>query len=859
MSKTIYRKTKWQISMRVFSWFLSFSVILAFVLGFTPFNNQDIQVAKATTLTSIYAESAAPSTTTSTTTYSTKLTGANFVSGNKYFIYVTLGLTHSSATGQVNYQIVYNTTTLYTGILEPAEATVNYYTQVDWMDVYTPSANGNLYVKFKGVTAGTTTAANAVLTGLDLTSNDIIENYDYYFNENTTGGSHTNGYQPKASITLSNADGVKDWLVFATEHITINNAAKSHVARFHYNDGTSYYSMDRNLFGENVADDYSFVLLRGYNNIPRNTEISIQVKDANLGGDENYYNLSRIFALNLQVFRDRSAYYSDTDIALATYASWTTLKTTAYTASSTGSHLVFASYINNVAATDARSNSSITVDGTTYPPNWDWTDGAGGRGKTSYDASDETSNNIVAALTMSAGARSVVFQAQEVGAATAQVADEITMTIFSAEFNYRPQINNWQWYADEEDTTPGTAYAAENTAPPQVEMGKSIGFKLRINLTEVGGLAENNNRKKLYYATSTAGPWTEVGTTTDLSAAWRYYDAGGSDNGVLPSVLLTGSSSTYKGIHNESNSDSPSNSDHVASTTTEFEYCIENYDAAVSTTYYFGLFDQTTGLIALASGKSFPSLTTASAYNLSLETAPSAVYLGSWQIGSSEYHSYTFGSLAAGEEITMRDNRGQSAGNSAGWTLSADITTELYFQSVAGYCGSVTFTGSGLNDMTIFSCDNTLTSQATYKVEISDTAASPDAFVWYKNGAGVPSGAGECGSAVLIEERIYVAFANIDGHTVADYWEFTAYPAVNITIAKANMYWITNTITGLYDAPTTGITTPGGYMSSAVTAATVSGSGKQGLGGFEFLPTLRIYNASTAGDYTGGVMTFTLA
>ena len=73
-------------------------------------------------------------------------------------------------------------------------------------------------------------------------------------------------------------------------------------------------------------------------------------------------------------------------------------------------------------------------------------------------------------------------------------------------------------------------------------------------------------------------------------------------------------------------------------------------------------------------------------------------------------------------------------------------------------------------------------------------------------------------------------------------------------ITKNNMYWISSSITGLYAAPTTGISTQSGsYMSSAVTTASVSGSGKNGLGGFTQLPTLRIYNAINVGDYAGSI------
>lgn len=328
-------------------------------------------------------------------------------------------------------------------------------------------------------------------------------------------------------------------------------------------------------------------------------------------------------------------------------------------------------------------------------------------------------------------------------------------------YTYSPQLNNWRWYADEDNATPSTAYAAENTAPPQEEIGKSIPLKLRVNLTETAAEAENDNRKKLRFSTSTSGPWAAVGEIGDVTlAAWVYYNCpGGADNGTLASVVLSDSSSSSKGIHNESNSNSPSNSDHPASTTVEFEYCIENSTASpasTGTTYYFSLYDQTVGQIPLATGKSYPSLTTATAYDLTI-SAPSAVYLGSWQIGSSAYAPYTF---VGGEEITIRDNRGQTSGNSSGWSLTADITTELTYLS----------------------------------------------------------------------------------------W----------TITKSNMYWISDTITGLFAAPTTNISTQSGsYMTSFVTAASVAGNAKDGLGGFTQLPTMRIYNASHIGDYAG-VLTITL-
>jgi len=859
--KNLYKqKTKWQRLTRGFSWWLSVWVIVAFSLGFTPFDNQDMPVAKATTLTSVYAEAAASS--TATTSWVTKLTGS-FTSGNTYFIYVTLGLTNNNATYQSAYRIVYDVDgddeeVLYTGAIDPTYTTVNYYNQVDWMDVYTPTSTHDLSVQFISI-GGTTTAINAVLMGLDLTTNKVIENYDYYFDENTTLATHTStGYADKASITLNNADGVKDWLVFGSEHITVNSYAISHTARFNYD---SSYSMDRSMQGGNEADYYSFAIYRSYDNVPRGTTIAMQVGDDDTGSNQHV--LSRIFALNLQVFRDNLTFYSGDDVNLE--GTYTDLYRSAdpgpdyYPASSTGTHIFFSSYINNVTTTDARSNNRFRVVSPTYPPSWDWTDGAGGRGKTSQDATDETSNNIAAALTVSAGATMIIWQAYELTPSWNQVADERSFAMFSAELNYRPQINTWRWYADEEDTTPGTAYAAEETEPDQVEMGKSIGMKLRISFDEVGGLLSDASRKKLYFSTASTGPWTEVGAT-DAVTAFRYYDVDtggandGDDNTDLDSTVLSGSPAA--GIYNKSNSADPSESDHAASTTTEFEYSIENFNATANTRYYFAFFDETIGLIPPADGVSLPSLLTASSYDLTIEAAPSSVDLGSWAIGSSEYASYNF--TGKGEEIQIRDNRGRTgsppSGNSSGWSLTASMSTELSFCDT-GTLGNITFIGFGLDDM---SHNNTYTlcSAEDFYVIVTDTLASPDLVAWSSEAGG--GGFGMSTDWVELEDGVRIKWDAVDGHTFGDMWTFSSVPGSTTTITKENTYWISDTITGLFAAPTTNISTqPGSDMTSAVTAASVSGNAKDGLGGFTIQPTLRMYNASTVGLYTG-VLTFTL-
>ena len=860
---------------KVFSCFLSLLVSLGLVLGFLPFNylendnsenSQDkyaklIEKVKADVTSGVSVDAMTLTTNTSTETYIIKLnaTSDNFTANHKYFIYWHMGISSSNAPGRVNYQVKYGSNIEYTAAVEPAGTTAGTFAQVSWMDVYTqPATAVAITVGFKaGYLTDTAGTINASLVAIDL-DDKMLENYDYYYNENTTDTQHTTTFASFASVTLNNADGIKDWVVFAMEDLKIDHAGINAEAQIY--DGNAGH-LTRSQEGEDTVERFTFVLIRAFDDTARGTTYSLRVRDDQTGA--NNHAESRIFALNMNVFAHHDSNWGGYD-GVALGSSMTEILSLSYlapTAEIAGGtdNFVFSSYLNDVAAEDTQSNDRLTFNGTTpIPVGWDWNQN--GYGRTSYDATDTTSTNMHAVVYMTSDGSYVIdLDAQEI-VGDAQRARGRSIVAFSQLYNYMPQFDNWRWYADEEDTTPGTAYAAENTAPPQVEMGKSIGMKLRVNIDDVGGRAENANRKKLYYATTTTGPWTAVaekGVVT-VGTLFRYYNGGGDDNVLVnDSTLLTGT--TARGIHNESNSDNPSESDHAANAVVEHEYCIENYDATANTTYYFGLFDQTVGLIPPASGSSFPSLTTASVYDLSIENAPADIYLGSWQIGSSAYHYYDF---TSDEKIQLRDNRGQTVGDSSGWSLSADITTELSYEISPASCSAVVFTGSGVDDMSVLFCGFIGATDADYKVEIDGNIGGVlDTFSWRDgslpgwNVEDVPIE--ELGNS--LNNGIVILFDTINNHTLGDYWEFTAYAEDVVTIPKADMYWITNTITGLYDALTTGITgNSGEYMSSAVTAASVSGNAKDGLGGFKFQPTLRIYNVSTPGDYIGGVITFTL-
>lgn len=96
--------------------------------------------------------------------------------------------------------------------------------------------------------------------------------------------------------------------------------------------------------------------------------------------------------------------------------------------------------------------------------------------------------------------------------------------------------------------------------------------------------------------------------------------------------------------------------------------------------------------------------------------------------------------------------------------------------AAGGAVGAVTFTGSGLDDMTAGITFTGLVA-TNYKVEIDGTG-TPDTFRWSDDGGATwnVETVSITGSAQTLSNGVTITFAATTGHTLTDYWEFTCTP-----------------------------------------------------------------------------------
>jgi hypothetical protein len=143
-----------------------------------------------------------------------------------------------------------------------------------------------------------------------------------------------------------------------------------------------------------------------------------------------------------------------------------------------------------------------------------------------------------------------VLNPQQLQKITATVSDDrgtlLNVTAYKLNPNYvasplfSPAQMNFRWYQNANSLTSTIPLAGENAAyvasPPLGE------YRLRMNLEVAGApMLAGSQTFRLQYATSTAGPWSDVGGIGS-GAAWRGYDnATPADGATIISLLLSNS------------------------------------------------------------------------------------------------------------------------------------------------------------------------------------------------------------------------------------------------------------------------------------------------------------------------------
>jgi len=183
--------------------------------------------------------------------------------------------------------------------------------------------------------------------------------------------------------------------------------------------------------------------------------------------------------------------------------------------------------------------------------------------------------------------------------------------------SFSPKTQHWRWYEDEENETPLTALALENTAP--VDITNTQTLALRVTVKEVENMSRDDVRFKLQYSESPVftQAFDVVATSTcTATSTWCYTNGGGVDNAIISTVTLGDAEACVAGVGNGcgTHNESPAvrtGFRHNNSRAIEYSFTIQSAAPRVNRVYYFRLFDLVQNIpVTTNTGESYPSLVT---------------------------------------------------------------------------------------------------------------------------------------------------------------------------------------------------------------------------------------------------------
>lgn len=164
---------------------------------------------------------------------------------------------------------------------------------------------------------------------------------------------------------------------------------------------------------------------------------------------------------------------------------------------------------------------------------------------------------------------------------------------------------SFRWYQNADSVSPTAPLAVENAVYAAIALGEV--YRLRMSV-KVGGLAVSTGSQifKLQYATSTGGPWSDVGAIGS-GGTWRGYDNTTPADGATITFLLLSNSNVAESY--EEANPSPNNPNAISpGQRGEWDWVLQHNGASPSVTYYFQM-AKSSGVV-LDTYTRYPTLTT---------------------------------------------------------------------------------------------------------------------------------------------------------------------------------------------------------------------------------------------------------
>lgn len=266
------------------------------------------------------------------------IASTEFVSGRKYLIVVTAQLRGSNVNDNFGVRLIHGSTpTVFDGsehVVEPPFASSTDRNPYQFFVVWTASVE-DVKLQTKTFDSGETVGLDQITMFKMEISEDLTENTDWFYNENSTQTSLTTTYSSSnnASITVTDGNG-DDWLILCTADIRPDATNREFTTRL--NRADTDLTPVQELEGEDATNDkHIHTLGRVFKALTGSNAFSTQSKqEASSGATREF---SAIFAINLDKFKVQGSVNTVADIDPAASPAYVTeVQTTSVTPTLTG-------------------------------------------------------------------------------------------------------------------------------------------------------------------------------------------------------------------------------------------------------------------------------------------------------------------------------------------------------------------------------------------------------------------------------------------------------------------------------------------------------------------------------------------
>lgn len=319
----------------------------------------------------VYQTETTDQTHTGNLTYTTKFTvlGSAFAANTEYILLIMAQVGGDLANGRFKFRTRIGTVTPEGSemIMEPSSSSVTIRFGYVFLHKFTTGGTPDavtFQIAPQQNTIDTARADSIVLLALKL---DDLASTDWVFGEDTTDINHTTGttFQDQASITFIPGTTGDDWLIIGWGSVHINNAGKQWRYRISRDADTEVEPL-HSQEGEDVADEWPWMLMRPFNLDNTEHTFKVQSNDDSASGSENQHNISKIFALRLQAFEDVATFWNGGTFDTPD-TSFNEIADLAFTATTTGKGVVLGTCFFDVNNHPQDAGVRAQIGGTTEP------------------------------------------------------------------------------------------------------------------------------------------------------------------------------------------------------------------------------------------------------------------------------------------------------------------------------------------------------------------------------------------------------------------------------------------------------------------------------------------------------------